>query len=41
MDEIEEGSELRVLKCGHKMFHMKCIDKWLKMEGRCPICRGK
>jgi hypothetical protein len=29
----------RVLpECCHT-FHKKCIDKWLKQKGECPICR--
>lgn len=25
-------------QCGH-CYHKKCIDKWLKKNGSCPICR--
>jgi hypothetical protein len=26
--------------CKH-FYHKKCIDKWLKINARCPICRDK
>ena len=26
-------------QCGH-FYHKKCIDKWLKINPRCPICRN-
>lgn len=30
----------RKLYCSH-FFHKKCIDKWLKTNYHCPICRSK
>jgi hypothetical protein len=27
------------LDCNHK-FHQKCIDKWLSMNPKCPLCRN-
>ncbi|KAL8205621.1 hypothetical protein R6Q57_009172 [Mikania cordata] len=35
-EKEEEGRELP--SCGH-VFHVKCIDEWLLMQGSCPICR--
>ncbi|XP_031825720.1 ring finger protein murashka isoform X2 [Nomia melanderi] len=39
MCDFEAMQSLRVLPCSHE-FHSKCIDKWLKSNRTCPICRG-
>ncbi|KAH0554912.1 RING finger protein 44 isoform X2 [Cotesia glomerata] len=39
MCDFEPPQTLRVLPCSHE-FHSKCIDKWLKSNRTCPICRG-
>ncbi|KAL4232072.1 E3 ubiquitin-protein ligase rnf38 [Mactra antiquata] len=39
MCEFENRQLLRVLPCYHE-FHVKCIDKWLKTNRTCPICRA-
>lgn len=39
MCEFESRQVLRVLPCGHE-FHARCVDKWLKSNRTCPICRG-
>ncbi|XP_034948210.1 RING finger protein 44 [Chelonus insularis] len=39
MCDFEQPQSLRVLPCSHE-FHAKCIDKWLKSNRTCPICRG-
>ncbi|XP_076254053.1 uncharacterized protein LOC143192540 [Rhynchophorus ferrugineus] len=36
LEEINKTS--RILSCGH-MFHIPCIDSWLKINSQCPICR--
>ena len=40
LNEFKENELKRKLKCNH-YFHKKCIDKWLKISARCPICRKK
>ncbi|ELT96644.1 hypothetical protein CAPTEDRAFT_50226, partial [Capitella teleta] len=39
MCEFEQRQLLRVLPCSHE-FHAKCVDKWLKSNRTCPICRA-
>ena len=44
-DKIDNNSEINfkikiVLKCGHS-FHKKCIDEWMKIQKKCPICKEK
>jgi E3 ubiquitin-protein ligase RNF38/44 len=38
MCDFENRQLLRVLPCSHE-FHGKCVDKWLKTNRTCPICR--
>ncbi|XP_018602577.1 uncharacterized protein LOC108931342 isoform X2 [Scleropages formosus] len=33
-----EGEKLRMLPCLHD-YHMQCIDRWLKENATCPVCR--
>ncbi|KAM8843491.1 E3 ubiquitin-protein ligase RNF38 isoform 2-T2 [Synchiropus picturatus] len=39
MCDFESRQLLRVLPCSHE-FHAKCVDKWLKSNRTCPICRA-
>nr|XP_036233267.1 homeobox protein 5 isoform X4 [Bactrocera oleae] len=39
MCDFELRQVLRVLPCSHE-FHAKCVDKWLRSNRTCPICRG-
>lgn len=39
MSDFETRQVVRVLPCSHE-FHSKCVDKWLKTNRTCPICRG-
>merc|ERR1719438_365644 len=39
MSDFETRQVVRVLPCSHE-FHAKCVDKWLKTNRTCPICRG-
>jgi len=42
MGEYVEGDKLIQLKCSPMHhFHDECLKKWLKINGLCPICRGK
>ncbi|XP_042409956.1 RING-H2 finger protein ATL5-like [Zingiber officinale] len=35
----EEGERVRMLpNCGH-VFHVGCIDTWLRVHSTCPLCR--
>ncbi|CAH8392386.1 unnamed protein product [Eruca vesicaria subsp. sativa] len=36
--EYEDGTELRELWCRHH-FHEACIDKWLRINATCPLCK--
>ncbi|XP_066395562.1 E3 ubiquitin-protein ligase EL5-like [Miscanthus floridulus] len=40
---IEEGSEVRELRCRH-LFHRACLDRWVRarpVAATCPLCRGR
>ncbi|XP_022158250.1 E3 ubiquitin-protein ligase RING1-like [Momordica charantia] len=40
LGEFEEGEKCRKMsECGH-IFHRNCIDRWLRVERHCPLCRG-
>lgn len=39
LGEYEEKDVLRIMpKCGH-IFHLTCIDIWLRIQTTCPVCR--
>ncbi|KAG5533031.1 hypothetical protein RHGRI_027313 [Rhododendron griersonianum] len=38
--EYKDADVLRLLpECGH-LFHLKCVDPWLRLNPTCPICRN-
>ena len=38
--KLEKGQMVKGLQCSHK-FHSKCINNWLKVKLRCPLCKKK
>ncbi|CAN7129758.1 unnamed protein product [Brassica rapa subsp. narinosa] len=38
LSSYEDGTELVTLPCNHH-FHSTCIEKWLKMNATCPLCK--
>jgi hypothetical protein len=40
IDELKSGNMVKALNCAHK-FHSKCINDWLKVKLKCPLCKQK
>lgn len=38
LEEFHVGQGVRGLPCAHN-FHVACIDKWLRLNAKCPRCR--
>ncbi|KAE8653246.1 hypothetical protein Csa_019623 [Cucumis sativus] len=40
LNKFEDGQKCQWMKkCGH-IFHCSCIDRWLRTERECPLCRS-
>lgn len=38
LEDVRPGARMKRLPCGHA-FHPRCIDRWLRARGACPICQ--
>ncbi|PRQ31817.1 putative transcription factor C2H2 family [Rosa chinensis] len=39
LQELEDGDYTRELPICRHLFHLACIDLWLRRQGSCPMCR--
>lgn len=39
IEKFERNRKFKMLKCSHE-YHADCIDEWLNIEKRCPVCNG-
>ncbi|BAT94628.1 RING-H2 finger protein ATL70-like [Vigna umbellata] len=39
LGDYKEGDMLRLLPHCHHIFHLACVDPWLRFHSTCPICR--
>ena len=38
LEDFQIGDSVRTIPCFHE-FHMQCIDRWLREQATCPICK--
>ncbi|KAL6911799.1 hypothetical protein ACP4OV_000604 [Aristida adscensionis] len=38
LDAMEPGGAVRVLPGCNRAFHQDCVDRWLAISPRCPVC---
>lgn len=38
LEEYNKKEIIRTLKCKH-FYHKNCIDKWMKNNNKCPLCK--
>lgn len=40
LSEFQDGESVRLLPMCNHVFHLPCIDTWLKSNSSCPLCRA-
>lgn len=40
LEDFKEGDKRKIMPCLHG-FHADCVDKWLRSNGSCPICKHR
>ncbi|CAK9173526.1 unnamed protein product [Ilex paraguariensis] len=37
---FQDGDKVKVLPECHHSYHSQCVDKWLRTQSNCPLCRA-
>ena len=40
LSELVDGEKVRVLTACMHCFHARCVEKWLRENATCPLCRA-